>query len=209
MDITLINPSWYFEKSGRIILSQNLGLGYIASCLRANGHEVRIIDALAEGLNKKVLVKTKYQKLKRVSLSYKKIVKKIKYTDLIGITAPFINHAKIVEDLSAEIKKSFPETPIILCGVYPSTIPTNALGKGVDYVIRGEGEIPIVKFTSSVKTSRIKGLVYRKEGKIIDLGASEVYLDLDKIPFPARDLLPMKRYLHLSPRISSGKKRSR
>ena len=47
--ITLINLPWFFVHEKDIILSQNLGLGYLTSFLMKNGHKVNVIDALAEG----------------------------------------------------------------------------------------------------------------------------------------------------------------
>ena len=49
--IVFINPPWYFEDKKLVRMSQNLGLGYLASYLDRCGHDTLIIDALAEGRN--------------------------------------------------------------------------------------------------------------------------------------------------------------
>ena len=41
----------------------------------------------------------------------------------------------------------------------------------------------------------IKGIVFRKNNIPTKTGPSEVIKNLDELPFPARDLMPMERYV--------------
>ena len=44
MRVCLINPAWLFCTESDIVLSQNLGLGYLAGFLRGKGrHEIRFV----------------------------------------------------------------------------------------------------------------------------------------------------------------------
>lgn len=188
MKITLINPPWY-NNTNTPSRSMNLGLSYLASYLRSKGHNVEAIDSLFENNATIVPVKFKYQTVYRVGLDYASIAKRIsKDTDLIGISAPFSNHATIIQELSREIKKIHPNKPIVIGGTYPSTSPEDILNMEVDYAVCGEGEIPLDKLLSGEKPSSIKGVYYKEDGKLLGSGKADIIMDLDQAPFPARDL---------------------
>ncbi len=188
MKITLINPPWY-HNSALPMRSMNLGLSYLASYLRNKGHSVEAIDALFEGGKNISPVKFKYQNVYRVGLNYKDIAGRIsKDTDLIGISAPFSNHATIIKELSSEIKKLHPDRPIAIGGTYPSTCPEDILNMDVDYAICGEGEIPLEKLLAGVRPGNIKGVWQKDSGKIVENGRAEVVNDLNLLPFPERGL---------------------
>ena len=65
----------------------------------------------------------------------------------------------------------------------------------VDYVIRGEGEIHFFELISGLETASIKGLSYKKDGKFIHNPDGALISDLDSLPFPAYNLLPVKNYV--------------
>ncbi len=182
-------------------MSHNLGLGYITSFLEDNGHCVQFIDALVEGIDQKVAVSTKYQKVYRYGLSYNEIIEKIESdVDYIGITGPFSDSAMILRELIVTIKNRYPEKPVIAGGVYPSTLPEWVLDAGADFVIRGEGELATLRLASGEKPENIKGLVFYKDGKIVDNGTAEFIGDLDSIPFPSYSRRPVDLYFNWSPR---------
>jgi anaerobic magnesium-protoporphyrin IX monomethyl ester cyclase len=70
--------------------------------------------------------------------------------------------------------------------------------KWVDYVVRGEGEyimLDLVRHLSNGKSlEEIKGISYRFQNRIIKNPPAPFVKDLDSIPFPARELLPLDRY---------------
>ncbi|MFH1063141.1 MAG: radical SAM protein [Candidatus Omnitrophota bacterium] len=200
-NIILINPPWVFAHERDIILSQNLGLAYLAAYLTKYGHQVRIIDALAEGLSHKLKVKGRYQTFLQVGLNYQQIVDQILAdTDIIGISAPFTNNAKIVKQLAKQIKQAFPDKRIVLGGVYPSLTPEDAFCPEIDYYIIGEGEIPLLELAEDKDPKQIQGLIVKGQEYKINHSA-KIIENLDEIPFPARDKLPMEQYLSFcSPR---------
>lgn len=188
MRITLINPPWYHNYAVPI-RSMNLGLSYLASYLMSKGHQVEVIDALFEGGNNIIPLKFKYQTAYKVGLNYSDIVKRIsKNTDLIGISAPFSNHATIIRELVFEIKKTHPNRPIAIGGAYPSTSPEDILNTDADYAVCGEGEIPLERLLSGISPKDIKGVWYKENSKLHKNGRAEEVTDLDTLPFPARDL---------------------
>ncbi len=183
------------------MLPQNLGLGYIASYLEKYGHNVKIIDSLAEGYENVVKCEKYGEIFYRVGLEYSDIAKKIPTnTDIVGITAPFTNTTLIIKELSSVVKKLLPAKPIVIGGIFPSTLSHEAVMLDVDYVIRGEGETPFLELASGKDPANIKGLVFKKGSTVIDNGVAYQIKNLDEIPFPARHFLPMEKYLRISPR---------
>jgi magnesium-protoporphyrin IX monomethyl ester (oxidative) cyclase len=163
---------------------------------------VKIIDSFAEGHNIVTRVPTHYGSINRVGLPYEEIVNRIPPdTDLIGITGPFSHEAQIIAELSSVIKKAYPNKHIVLGGFYPSALPERALTQDVDYIIVGEGEIPMLQLAEGMDPSQIQGLIYRDDrGEAVKTGKSLVVDNLDDLPFPARHLLPMDKYLKISSR---------
>lgn len=198
--IVLINPPWIFAHEREIVLSQNLGLGYLAAYLLKHGHQVEIIDALCEGIDNYQKTKSDNQIFLQVGLTYQQIVEKIPLdTNFIGISAPFTNNAKIVKQLANAIKESLPNIPIIMGGVYPSLTPKDAFCEKIEYYVIGEGEKPLLDLVNGQDPNKIKGVLCF--GQSNDLTGGQIIEDLDQLPFPARDKLPMSKYVNFhSPR---------
>ncbi|MBU1044910.1 MAG: B12-binding domain-containing radical SAM protein [Candidatus Omnitrophica bacterium] len=198
--IVLINPPWIFAHEREIVLSQNLGLGYLTAYLLKHGHQVEIIDALCEGINNYQKIKSNDQPFLQVGLDYQQIVKRIPLdTDFIGISAPFTNNAKIVKQLAHVIKESFPEIPIIMGGVYPSLTPYDAFCEKIEYYVIGEGEKALLDLVNGQEPNQIKGVLCFGKSKGFEAG--QIIENLDQLPFPARDKLPMSKYVNFhSPR---------
>lgn len=206
MRFCFINPPWFYSEKIEFI-SHNLGLGYVMAFLEANGHQVQFIDALAEGINNKIQVNTKYQSVWRYGLSYESIAEKIdKNADYIGITGPFTDSAMVIRELITAIKKKYPEKCIIVGGVYPSTLPQWVLDSGADIAVKGEGELPILSLAQGEKIQNIKGFIYKQGEHIIDSGAADAIKNLDVIPFPSYTKRPVDFYFTWSPR---GEKKKR
>jgi len=202
MKITLISAPWLFKEEVEFV-SQNLGLGYLASYLEKRGHNVSIIDALIEGINTSEVLHTKYADTLKWGLADEEIIKRIPAdSELIGITAPFTDSRFAVNPLSKKIKKAYPKAILVMGGVYPSTLPEEALRlSAADAVVIGEGEIPMAEIAAGKKFAEIKGLAFNKDGRICLTGVGEIVADIDKdIPAPSYDLRPMEKYVKWSPR---------
>lgn len=206
--IVLIAPGWYFkrwwipEDQG---FSQNLGLGYLAAVLIKAGHKVKIIDAFAQGENEWIKIK-KYN-IYRCGLSYDAILKQIdEDTDYVGITGPFTNLLSEVNLLAEKIKQRFKYVKIIKGGILSSTLPEQTLDEYTDFIVLGEGEESLLKIINSEKKENIKGIGYWEDGKKRINKEYEYIQNLDKIPFPARDIMPMEKYVRLSPRGTKYKR---
>lgn len=198
--VTLINPPWYFPHPRDVIIPQDLGIGYLAAYLRRYGYRVRLIHAVAEGAARIRKVRGRYNTFYEVGLAYRDIAGRIPpETDFIGISAPFTNNAPIVKALAAEIKDTFPRTPIILGGAYPSLAGGGALCRDIDYCVIGEGETALLDLVSGKEPGAIPGVLScgKENG---DLSSADIIENLDDIPFPARDRSAMEQSRGYSPR---------
>lgn len=201
--VTLINPPQIFTESQVATgVTPPLGVAYIASYLLHYGHKVNIIDALGED-------PAQINSFKKGAflrgLSFGQIVENIdKKTKLIGISNLFSFAYPAVEDLISIIKKVFPEIQIILGGPHPSALFSSILeeNENVDYVAIGEGEqttLELIRALSNdLPLENLSGLAIRdKNGNVVRLTPAKriTALDSEKIPYPARHLLPMEKYI--------------
>lgn len=184
MKVSLINPARHITDKSiwkRIDRSlPSLGIAYIASYLRDNGVDVNIIDMKPENL----AVQDVINRLKQFD------------PDFIGFTASTvqINPALSIAEI---VKKRFPDKKIIFGGVHPTVFPEEILqNEFVDFVVRTEGEITMSELIAGKKTDEILGLSYKdKSGQKILHNKDRPFIEnLDELPMPAFDLLPITKY---------------
>lgn len=189
MKVILLNPPMDFEAAlGKVKNIRKYtvmiphGLGSIASFLRSNNIGVKIVDAYAE------------------DLSIGEIVDRvIDYSpDAIGVSVvtPVI---QVVEEIAKRIKEVNETIPIVLGGTHPSILPDEILSNpNIDFAIRGEGEYAFLNLLRCIDNqgdfSVIKGISYRNNGRIIHNPMPAYINNLDLLPLPAYDLLPMHLY---------------
>lgn len=63
-----------------------------------------------------------------------------------------------------------------------------------DIVVKGEGEYAMLDLVQNKPLRDIKGITFRENATIIDNPNRLPIKDLDSLPYPARDLLPMDKY---------------
>lgn len=161
-----------------------LGLGYIASVLLQEEHEVEILDINAHRWSKQEV---------------KKRIREISY-DLVGIGG-IITTYKYVKWLIDVLNQCHPEKKIIVGGSVGTSIPRTMLERNpIDIVCVGEGEETIRELVNVLQNnghpSTVKGIWFKgNDGSICRNELREPINDLDKLPFPAWDLFPMDIYL--------------
>lgn len=156
-----------------------LGLAYIAGSLIEAGHEVKIIDAQVSGYLK--------DDIRRELMNYS--------PDIAGITTMTSNFKGALE--AAEIAKSLGITTVA-GGPNLEVFPEETLShKYIDFGILGEGEQAFVELLDAIEHnnpfSGITGLAYKEGGSIKVNGTARVD-NIDKLPVPARHLLPIDMY---------------
>jgi radical SAM superfamily enzyme YgiQ (UPF0313 family) len=100
--------------------------------------------------------------------------------------------------LALELKSRDKSVLVILGGVHPTALPGEILkNKAVDIVVRGEGEETINELFTKIgpkSLSKVRGISYRHNGKIMHNPDRGLIHDLDGLPLPAYHLLPLDRY---------------
>ena len=105
-----------------------------------------------------------------------------------------------VSAITSRIKELDPHMPVALTGLHISALPERSLrDEAADFVIQGEGlrTLPplIDALTAKAKAfGGIPGLWWRDHEQIMPGSMPEMWQDLDTLPMPAWDLLPMERY---------------
>ena len=185
MKILLINPPYdienYYGKLSKLaFIFPPVGLTYLASYCRQFNHEFDIYDFQVDKRN------------------FEKYIKEFK-PDLIGITcqtALFYNTL----DLAKKIKKIFPNIPIVVGGTHPTYRPNDFFeSPDIDIVVKGEGEETLKDLLShydkkDITLEKINGISFKKDGNIISNENRELIKNLDVLPIPAIDLLPLEKY---------------
>jgi anaerobic magnesium-protoporphyrin IX monomethyl ester cyclase len=167
-------------KRGHHPLFPPLGLAYMAAVLQQNGFEVKIIDCPVCELD--------HEKLKAELSSYQ--------PTMIGIGSmtPTIESAL----KSARVAKdACPDAKVLMGGPHATFSGEEILAseKNVDIIVRGEGEETIVELAKQHSSlNDIKGIAFRKDEKIIQTPNRPYIQDLDSLPLPAYELLPMDKY---------------
>ena len=138
------------------------------------------------------------------------------FINKISIANPFAVGISIFSDdfsesghiAAAFIKQANPEITIIAGGSYIIINPDIAsLDKNIDYFVIGEGEYVlkgILDFlTNRNNTLPGKGILFRRDGRMINLGKAELITDLDKLPLPAYHKINFAKYANLEHRQSA------
>ncbi|HJX12044.1 MAG TPA: cobalamin-dependent protein, partial [Dehalococcoidales bacterium] len=178
MKVVLLNPrlrTW----SPNVYVP--LGLTYIAAVLQKEGHHVRIIDLNVEKIGD--------DSLKGILAD----------AGIAGITGMITEYAEVIR-VADLVKGAKDGLTVVLGGPLASTFPRELLeASRADLAVIGEGERTAVALVAAIEKRgdlhNINGLAFKKDDKIEFTGPVEPITDLDSVPFPARDLLDMRRYL--------------
>lgn len=155
-----------------------LGLALLAGVLHKHGHRADIIDAYA------------------LDLSVDQVVKKIDPSfDVIGMSSMTVEIDNVIV-LARRIRNLYPNIRILLGGVHPSLFHRQLMEGGIcDMVIRNEGEVAIRRLADGDALDSIPGLTWRDTGRdIIVNDKADGFTDLNELPYPAYNKLPMHRY---------------
>ncbi len=119
--------------------------------------------------------------------------------DLVGVSSLFTPYYREVLECAAAIKKKL-NVPIIVGGSHVSSAPESVLSDpSVDFIIRGEGERPLVEFLHVFSMAgdlrQVPNLGFKEQGRMIFNPVAANY-PLAEIPDPDFSDLPVGRYLY-------------
>jgi hypothetical protein len=184
----------------------SLAYPYLGAALQDIGVETYVYDACVGDDNDDLNdFYTKALKLPsgmiRTGVSDERILEVASSYDVVGVTSIFSQQETQVLHCAKLIKKHFPNKLLITGGVNAKSRSEIFFKSGFDIICTSEAETTIQKIVKCLqKDSRdfsSIGKIYFKDksGKIIDNSHfGDILIDLDKLPIPAWDLLPNKRY---------------
>jgi radical SAM superfamily enzyme YgiQ (UPF0313 family) len=200
MKCALVIPAWVPEDifSSKTAISQinywqPLGTLYVASCLLAAGHDVRFFNGAfmthEEILKAVEEYRPEFVGIYSTTFGWPKAKKTAQDIRKITSLHPPLN--------KGGSKEGLPHPFICAGGPYPIAMQEKCLiddgSEMIDAIVTGEGEFTVPEILNSLQNGKslegIEGVVYRKDGNIIKNPSRQLVIDLDSIPFPARDLL--------------------
>lgn len=176
MKVLLVQPPSRQAAQEEVVVPP-LGLAYLASVIEPDGHEVRILDAFAEGLTWN---------------NFTEEIRKAK-ADLIGIGGM----TPTIDNTLRAIKICRPHTRYIVMGGPHLSAHRQEFFKDcpdLDFGIVGEGEESFRELMKRLAEGRDPWEVPGIVGPETFTPAANYIKDLDGLPFPARHLLPNPRY---------------
>lgn len=166
----------------------HLGVAYLISVLKNNNIDVKLYDD-GWGYARSELFK---------------LIDEFK-PDLIGITI-FTLSSPFAYEIIGDIK-SHVDIPVVIGGVHVSTIKKKILEEAVaDFAIKYEGEFPLLELMDELKKNnpqfaKIKNLIWRQNGNIIENSDRPLIDNLDTLPFPDFDLFDIKPHFAYKTKI--------
>jgi anaerobic magnesium-protoporphyrin IX monomethyl ester cyclase len=185
--VAIVAPPYPLEEAP----APPLGVTYVAAAFEAAGAEVRIFDYIVSRYTPEKI---------RMQLDAFR-------PDVLGATSVTLNFPGAAE-IVCEAKRHRPSLITLMGGPHVSFAAERTLKEypGIDLIVAGEGEGTIAELMAggfdSGQWEKIPGLVFRRDGRIIDTGPRPFIEELDALPLPARHLLPLSRYQALGYSIS-------
>jgi radical SAM superfamily enzyme YgiQ (UPF0313 family) len=184
MKIALVNPPYPPSAHSHPPFIP-LGIAYLSAVAEKAGHEVTVIDCQAE------------------KLTHEDFQKRITQTsaDIIGVTATTLLYKSAMQIITIA-KQVQPQATTVLGGSHGTFWDEGALNEfpSLDIVVRREGEQTFIelleKLHNKSSLDNVLGITFRKERKIIRTPDRPFLENLDSLPFPAHDLLPLEKLKH-------------
>lgn len=204
MKVFLANPPWtidgrYGVRAGSrwpfTLLPEEEGyisyipypffLAYAAAVLMKQGKDILLVDAIAEKINNS-------QFLQRIKAYSPDVI--ILEVSTLSIKTDLLIAQKIKDELKNSVR-------IGLCGPHASVFPKEILEENsfVDYILIGEYEYILLDLVNylekSTDLSGVLGLAYRKKDGTAKMNNLRLTIEnLDELPRPAYNFLPMDKY---------------
>ncbi len=199
MKVLIIHPPWpglgfglrsqnrWPRKRGDKTNRYPILLCYTATLLKQNGYDVKYIDSV-------------YQ-----DFDYDKTLNEISKFDpdvlFFETATPTFNYDC---NFVKMVKNRFSNLLVLVAGSHVTFDPIGSMKKSkIDIIIKGEQDYTTLNVINAIKNKKslgnIKGICYRESNKnknrIINNLNAPLIKDLDKLPFPDRDLIPHKWYI--------------
>jgi anaerobic magnesium-protoporphyrin IX monomethyl ester cyclase len=176
--VLLINPpsKGIYYRLGLVL--PPLGLAYLAEMVRRRGHEVQVLDL---NVDRQALDGLDWSRW-----------------DVVGISGDTSRHPEAL-DIARRAKEA--GRTVVMGGYHATFMDADTLQTGaVDYIVRGEGENVFPELVDCLgaggNPADVPGISFLVDGQVCRTPDAQPVRDLDALPLPARDLLPMHKYRH-------------
>jgi len=186
MKVLLINPPRYYwpylSEGDNYILPQ--ALPCLAAILRENNIDVKPIDCLPLKMGWKTLERT---------------IEK-EQPDVVGVTTSETMFTPEGVKLCELAKKIDPSIKTVAGGAHFSNLAEESVSEyPIDFIVVGEGEITLLELAKELEKKeqnlkKVDGIVFKKDGDVIRTKPRKLVENLDDLPMPAYDMMPMKEY---------------
>jgi len=179
MNILLINPSQEKVYGMKMLPAYPpLGLLYIGTVLKGEGHNVRMVDIDTEQLDDEKFIE----------------VFKAFDPDVVGLTSvtPTFKNALKWGQLSKQLKQNI---RIVMGGIHATIVPGEVIKQDIiDIVCIGESELTARELFNELAKEqpaldKVKGICFKRGKNIVTNERRPFIEDLDALPFPDRSLL--------------------
>jgi|YNPNPStandDraft_1061719.scaffolds.fasta_scaffold08149_2 anaerobic magnesium-protoporphyrin IX monomethyl ester cyclase len=172
----------YMNEDDNFLLPQSLVC--LAAAARQAGIEVKIVDCMASKIGWK---------------SLERLIREER-PDAIGVGE---NHALYVQEAVRVLELAKTLNPgIVRIGGgahFTNLLEESLRSYPLDYVVKGEGEVTFVDLLQELgkahpRVDRVRGIAYLEDGRVVETPPQPLVPDLDSLPLPAYDLVPMENY---------------
>jgi len=183
MKCALIIPAWAPEDifssktaGSQINYWQPLGTLYVAAALMQAGHEVKFYNG--------------------AFMTHKEIMREMEayQPEFVGLYSTTFGWDR-AKKTAAALRNILPEVHLAVGGPYPVALQEKCLEDcpELDVVVTGEGEITVVEILERLSSNKslegVEGIGFRAGKEIKKNPPRPLIVDLDALPFPARELL--------------------
>jgi radical SAM superfamily enzyme YgiQ (UPF0313 family) len=174
--VLLIQPNYNIDSKDKMTPWMPIALVELATYIKEKGHEAIILD-------------------RNIHPEESILLNKIKEfnPDIIGMTCYTSLVIKDVLNI-AKLTKENSKALVIIGGIHATLEPKSLLDiPDIDFVVRGEGEMPLLEICNIIKE---KGIDKEAIAKVQNVNYNDMFplLDLKTVPMPDYDLLEVKQY---------------
>ena len=183
-DLLLTHGYFLYEDAKELQIRKPyvpLGILYICAYLRAKGFDVDVFDTTFSTMDE----------LKRRLHSER--------PSTLGIYANLMTRKRVLEILEIAHMAGW---KTVVGGPEPGAYIREYLEAGADVVVLGEGEttveelLPVLKSNGTPELKKVCGIAFLDEsGQLVQTNPRALVLDLDSLPWPARDKVNIQRYV--------------
>jgi anaerobic magnesium-protoporphyrin IX monomethyl ester cyclase len=170
------------SKSGngrvQVMAFPPLGIQTLAPVLRQRGHRVRMFD-------------TAHPQMRAEHIALAAVEH---HPDVIALSFLSTTTYPTAKQMARQLKAAAPKIPIIIGGPFATLNADRILQDclDIDCVGVGEGEELLPDYLDHLDDpSSVAGLVWRRDGKIVENAPRPLLRDLDRFPYPDRTSLPI------------------